>query len=214
MTSDAVVCAVVQDEARQARDPRVVTAARACLELMRARRQTSPKRLIDPGPSEEQIHSLFDAAAQAPDHGSIRPWRFVRVGIAARRDLGEAFARALCERDTRATPTQLQEARAKALRAPFLALAIARLSDAHREIPPAERLVSLGCALQNMLLVAHAFGYGAALVSGQAMRSMALRELFDIGESEQAECFIAVGTVIEDKPARKRPTPEEFVSVL
>ena len=214
MTSDPVACAVVQDRVWLTLEPRVAAAAHACLELMRARRQTSPRRLIDPGPSEEQIHAMFDAAAQAPDHGAIRPWRFVRVRAVARSDLGEAFARALCERDPRATPTQLHEARAKALRAPFLALAIARLDDEHREIPSAERLVSLGCALQNMLLVAHAFEYGAGLVSGQAMSSTALRELFGIGEGEQAVCFVAIGTVSNEKPKRERPAPGEFVSAL
>ncbi len=184
------------------------------LELMRSRRQTSPKRLVDPGPGEEQIGVLFEAAAQAPDHGMILPWRFVRVSAGGRPRLGEAFARALQERDPRATPVQLQEARDKALRAPFLALAIVRLDDMHTQIPSAERLVSLGCALQNMLLAAHALGFGAGLVSGRTLQSRALRESFAIDEAEQAVCFIAVGTVGRSKPWRQRPSPEEFVSPL
>ena len=194
--------------------PRVAAAVHSCLDPMRSRRQTSPKRLIDPGPSEEQVHALFEAAAQAPDHGRIRPWRFVRVGAAARPDLGEALASALRERTPLATPAQLQEARDKALRAPFLALAIARMDDAHREIPAAERYISLGCALQNMLLVAHALGYGAGLASGQALQSRALRECFGIEAAELAVCFIAVGTVSQDRPPRARPAPREFVSLL
>ncbi len=189
-------------------------AAHACLDLMRSRRQTSPKRLIDPGPSAEQIHALFEAAAQAPDHGRIRPWRFVHVSEVARPALGEAFASALRERDPLATPAHWQDARDKALRSPFLALAIARLDDAHSGIPAAERYVSLGCALQNMLLVAHALGYGAGLVSGRAVHSGALRDLFGIEAGELAVCFIAVGTVRQDKPARARPAPREFVSIL
>lgn len=181
---------------------------------MRSRRQTSPKRLIPPGPSAEQIHALFEAAAQAPDHGRIRPWRFVHVSEAGRPALGEAFASALRERDPLATPAHAQDARDKALRSPFLALAIARLDDAHSEIPAAERYVSLGCALQNMLLGAHALGYGAGLVSGRAVHSGALRGLFGIEAGELAVCFIAVGTVHQDKPTRARPAPREFVSIL
>jgi nitroreductase len=210
---DFAVFQVEPDEARPPPRPRA-TAAQACIELMRSRRQTSPKRLVDPGPPDEQIHALFDAAAQAPDHGRIRPWRFVHVGAGARRELGEAFARALRERDPDATPAQVQDARVKALRAPFLALAIVRLDDGRTDIPSAERLVSLGCALQNMLLAAHAFGWGAGLVSGQAMRATALRELFGIGADEQAVCFLAIGTVSGDKPPRERPAPEDFVSQL
>jgi nitroreductase len=187
-------------------------------ELIAKRQQTSPKRLGDPGPTPEQVHDLFSAATQAPDHGLIRPWRFVHVSDAARARLGEAFAQALLERDPAATPRQLQDARDKAARAPFLAVAIARLqedlADAHPEIPLTERLVSLGCALQNMLLLAHAQGFGAGLVSGQAMDTRALRELFAIGEGERAVCFVVVGTVIKAKASRLRPTVSDFVSAL
>jgi nitroreductase len=187
-------------------------------ELLAKRQQTSPKRLGDPGPTPEQVHALFSAAAQAPDHGLIRPWRFVRVSDAARTRLGEAFAQALLERDPAATPQQVQDARDKAARAPFLALAISRLQegppDAHPEIPLTERLVSLGCALQNMLLLAHAQGFGAGLVSGQAMDTRALRELFALDEGERAVCFVVAGTVTKAKASRLRPAVTDFVSDL
>ncbi len=184
------------------------------LELLRKRQQTSPKRLSAPGPTEQQARALFDAAAQAPDHGLIRPWRFVQVSEQGRSRLGEAFAAALVERDPQADQVQVREARDKADRAPFLALAVARVRDANAQVPPAERYVSLGCALQNMLLMAHAQGFGAGLVSGQAMESRAIRELFSLAGEERAVCFIAVGTVSKAKPVRVRPLPEAFVSVL
>ncbi|WP_231480558.1 nitroreductase family protein [Thiomonas sp. FB-Cd] len=184
-------------------------------ELVRKRQQTSPKRLGEPGPDAGQVRELFTAAAQAPDHGLILPWRFVHVSDAGRQRLGEAFVQALLERDPDATAQQRSEARAKAARAPFLALAIARPhDDASPEIPPRERLVSLGCALQNMLLLAHAQGFGAGLVSGQAMESRALRDLFRLADNEQAVCFIAVGTVAKAKTSRVRPSPVDFVETL
>lgn len=184
-------------------------------ELVRKRQQTSPKRLGEPGPDAGQVGALFCAAAQAPDHGLILPWRFVHVSDAGRERLGEAFVQALLERDPDATAQQRSEARAKAARAPFLALAIARPhDDASPEIPPRERLVSLGCALQNMLLLAHAQGFGAGLVSGQAMESRALRDLFRLADNEQAVCFITVGTVAKAKTSRMRPSPVDFVETL
>ncbi|WP_079420212.1 nitroreductase family protein [Thiomonas intermedia] len=182
--------------------------------LLRRRQQVSPKRLREPGPDAEQTRALFDAAAQAPDHGLILPWRFVVVPTSARGLLGDAFAQALFDRDPNATEMQLQDARDKAFRGPFLALAIARLHDEHPEIPPAERLVSLGCALQNVLLQAQAQGFGAGLVSGLALNSEPLRRLFMLDDAEQAVCFVLVGTPLSSKTQRKRPTPESFVSKL
>ena len=185
------------------------------LEIMRDRRQISAKSLIEPGPSTDQIEAIFYAAAQAPDHGLIRPWRFVQVPHSARDRLAEAFAAALRERSPDATAQQQQDAREKAMRGPFLTLAIADLAGKDANIPVAERLVSLGCALQNMLLMAYAQRYAAGLLSGAALQSQALRAVFSLAETEQAVCFIVIGTAARDpKPARSRPKPDAFVSSL
>jgi len=96
----------------------------------------------------------------------------------------------------------------------LLMLAVARLRDDDADIPPHERIVSAGCAIQNLLLMAHALGFGAALTSGKALASAPLRALFGLGEHEQALCFISVGTVTRAKPARERPQPSQYVSTL
>lgn len=184
------------------------------LRLMLSRHNVSPKRLTEPGPDVAQIQALFEAAASAPDHGEITPWRFVQVPITARIQLGEAFAQALRERDAKATLEQLQSAQEKALRAPFLALAVARLGPADPDIATLERMVSLGAAVQNILLMAHAMGFGAGLTSGQTMNSIPLRELFELDPDDQAVCFINIGTVTKPKPVRPRPILSEFVSHL
>jgi nitroreductase len=74
--------------------------------------------------------------------------------------------------------------------------------------------VSLGCALQNMLLAAHAMGYGSGLTGGQALGSLPLRELFGLAESEIAVCCVNIGTAARRKPARIRPAAVAFVSSL
>lgn len=188
--------------------------AEAALQLITGRHNVSPRRLVEPGPDAAQLQSLWEAAAAAPDHGELTPWRLVVVSAKRRADLGEAFARALIERDPGATQEQIEAAREKALRAPLLMLAVADLRPAEPDIPAAERLVSLGCAIQNMLLTAHALGYGSGLTSGQAMKSTALRQLFDLTPGEEAVCFVNIGTVERDKPPRVRPEATHFVRSL
>jgi len=184
------------------------------LTLMTSRQSILPKRLVAPGPTPTQIHDMFSAAAAAPDHGEIRPWRFVVVPAERRADLGEAFAQALMQRDPSATPEQLAQARDKAFRAPFVALAVARLGPSEPDIDGLERIVSMGAAVQNVLLMAHGLGFGAGLTSGQAMQSAALRSLFDLQEGERGVCCVNVGTALKRKPARLRPAVESFVSSL
>jgi nitroreductase len=184
------------------------------LTLIASRNNVSPKRLVEPGPDAAQRERIFCAAAAAPDHGEITPWRFVIVTAAARARLAEVFALALLDRDPTATPVQVDAARAKAHRSPLLALAIARLGAADPDIRATERLVSLGCAVQNMLLAAHSMGFACGLTSGQAMTSPRLRELFALAEGETAVCCINIGTATHHRPGRVRPTPATFVSSL
>ena len=184
------------------------------LELITTRQNISPRRLVAPGPDEAQVDTMFRAAAAAPDHAEIRPWRFVLVPSDKRLLLADVFAQALIERDAEATAEQIENAREKAFRAPFLALAIARLGPCEPDIEPLERMVSMGAAIQNFLLCAHSLGFGSSLTSGQAMRSLPLRQLFQISEGEQAVCCINVGTVVKHKTMRLRPEPASFVSSL
>lgn len=183
--------------------------------LIGSRQNVSPKRLVEPGPSAQQLDGLFVLAAAAPDHGMLTPWRFVIVPQEKRCLLAEVFALALIDRDPGATLLQIEAAREKAHRAPLLMLAVARLvSEQEPEIPNFERIVSLGCAVQNLLLGAHAMGFGSGLTSGQAMTSKRLRDLFELGDDEAAVCFVNVGSVGKQKPARVRHAPDRFVSTL
>ena len=184
------------------------------LTLMTSRQNILPKRLAEPGPNAEQVSDMFRCAASAPDHGVIRPWRFVLVPESKRALLADVFGQALLARDATATAVQIGQAREKAFRAPFLALAIARLGPCEPDIEPLERMVSVGAAIQNFLLSAHSMGFGGSLTSGQAMRSTALREFFGLSEGEQAVCCINVGTAVKRKPQRQHPDMAMFVSSL
>jgi nitroreductase len=195
----------------QRRAPEAADLAQA---LIQTRQTLLPKRLLAPGPDAAQTRRILAAAAHAPDHHELLPWRFVLVPEGARAALGQAFADALQERDGAAAPEQLAQAREKAARAPLLLLAVARLRDGDEEIAPRERMVSAGCAIQNMLLMAHALGFGASLTSGKALQSGPLRRLFALGEEEQALCFVNIGTPARAKPMRERPAVERYVSVL
>jgi nitroreductase len=182
--------------------------------LIQQRRTVLPKRLSEPGPDAAQLEQIFIAAAAAPDHGERLPWRFVVIPAQERGRLAEAFAASLLERDAQATPEQVAQAREKAFRSPLLLLAVVDTGAPEDPIPAAERYVSAGCAIQNMLLMATALGFDSALTSGKAMESKGLRELFALQAAEHAVCFVSIGTADRRKPPRQRPEPGRFVSTL
>lgn len=183
--------------------------------LIGTRQNVSAKRLLSPGPSAPELDALLRLAAAAPDHGQLTPWRFVTVPVDQRHRLAEVFANALRDRDPDATPTQLQAARDKAHRAPLLLLAVASLGPREPDTPALERMVSLGAAIQNMLLGAHALGYGTGLTSGQAMASPRLKNLLALADADHPVCCINIGTVRSHKPpTRVRPAPAAFAGTL
>jgi nitroreductase len=183
-------------------------------ELIRSRRTVLPKRLGLPGPNAAQQQAMLEAAASAPDHGQLLPWRFVVVPMSARAALGEVFVESLIERDPDATSEQCAQAREKANRAPWLLLLVVDGACGDPAVDLLERVVSAGCAVQNVLLMATAQGFGSALTSGKALSSRSLKRLFGLRERERALCFVSVGTVLANKPARARPEVSDYVSTL
>jgi nitroreductase len=180
-------------------------------QLIASRQTVLPKRLIEPGPDDEQINRLFIAASAAPDHAQTLPWRFLIIPKHKREALGELFAQALLERDNNASTEQLAAAREKAVRSPFLMLLSVDEGLPPFEIDVHERVLSAGCAVQNILLLATAMGYGSSLTSGKALKSKCLRHGLGLRDTEHAICFVSVGTVGSQRRLRLRPSVNKFV---
>ena len=68
------------------------------LDLLALRYSVGPKYLVPPGPSAEQWARAADLALRAPDHGGLRPFRFVVVGDSQRIALAELFATGAMQR--------------------------------------------------------------------------------------------------------------------
>ncbi len=182
--------------------------------LLHSRRTTLPKRLLGPGPDAAQRQLILEAASAAPDHDQLLPWRFIELPEAARAPLGEAFAQALRARDPRASVEEQAQAREKAQRAPWLLVLVVRTGGAPADIPASERLLSAGAAVQNMLLMCSALGLGSGLTSGKALHSAPLRALLQLGQEEEAICFVNVGHVGTSRQPRARPEVARYFSVL
>lgn len=184
------------------------------IRLLHERRTVLPKRLADPGPRPQEIEAILGAAAAAPDHGRILPWRLVIVPRQLRWRLADVFEQSLLQRDPLAGPEQRQRAREKAHRSPFLLLCVARLRPELGPAPSTERVLSAGCAFQNVLLAATALGYGSALTTGKALQFEGLRKLFELEACEQPLCFLSIGTALAGGSRRTRPALREYLSVL
>ena len=57
----------------------------------------SALKLDAPAPTEAELDTMFQSAVRAPDHGRLRPWRFVVIEGDKRARFGELMADAMRE---------------------------------------------------------------------------------------------------------------------
>ena len=186
--------------------------SRLLLSLIASRHSVAPKRLQAPGPDDGQLLQMVNAAACAPDHRGLRPWRLLRIADHQRTALADLFEACLRDRsgphDPAPSEPDVARSRDKAQRAPCLLLAVLKTTPDDPEVPLTERAVALGAALMNLLLAAHGLGFAAMLTSGRAVRSARFAQAMGLAADEQAVCFVAIGSARwpSGAPAPARPT--------
>jgi len=149
------------------------------------------------------------AALRAPDHGRLRPWRFLGVSGEARRALGAAMAAALARLDPQAGTERLAREAAKPLRAPFVLVAAAAIVPGHR-IPEWEQRASAAAGVMNVLNAFHFIGYGAVWLSSPAFADVGLLLPLGLAEADQLLGTLHVGTLHEALPPAPRPEAGSF----
>jgi nitroreductase len=174
------------------------------LEQLLSRVSVHPQLLGAPAPTAAHLDAILDAALRAPDHGRLRPWRFLLIRGVARARLGEVFAAALAARDPGATGPMLQRERARPLSAP-LVIAIAAEIRADHPVPEIEQLLATGAAAMNMLNAIHALGYGGMWVTGANAYDPNVRAALGLNAAGWLVGFLYVGTPVAAQAVPKRP---------
>lgn len=165
--------------------------------------RTSPLKLAAPAPSAEQIEQIIRVGTRAPDHGRLRPWRFAVFEGAAREKLGDAMANCLRSRVPTSPQEHLDAERGKAMRAPVVVVVGAKISKG--KIPEIEQVCATAAAAQNMLLAAHALGFGAMWKTGAAAYDPAVKALCGLAPEDHIVAIVYVGTVASPGPLVEAP---------
>ena len=181
------------------------------LEALLNRKSTPPRLMDDQGPSPADVQDMMCAAMTAPDHGAIRPWRFVIIEGEDRAMLGQVFAEALRRRDPNATEEAIAKEVGRPLRAPTVIAILARVTLDRPNVPPVEQIVAAGCAAQNMLLAAEAKGFGAILLTGKNAQDSHVKAFFDMKNEDEIIGFLYVGRAAGPVPDKERMAPEGYI---
>ena len=174
------------------------------IEFITQRQSTPPKCLVAPAPSADELVRIIHAAHSAPDHGSLKPWRFLVIDADARDALGELFVHALALKEPHTEPALLERERERALRPPMLIAAIACVTSNHPKAPEIEQLLAAAAATEHVLLAANSLGYGTIWLSGSRVYDRTVMNGLGLQAHEQLIGLINIGTIAADTPAKQR----------
>jgi nitroreductase len=181
------------------------------LEAVLTRCSVAPAFLTEPAPDGAALERILAAAASAPDHGRLRPWRFIVIRGAARARLGEVFAEALRRRDPAAAEAALEQERNRPLRSPLVIAVAATVAKEHAKIPEIEQILSTGAAVQNLLLAAHAQGFGGKWLTGANAYDEHVKAALGLAPDDRLVAFVHLGTVDGTPPTVPHADPGAHV---
>jgi nitroreductase len=181
------------------------------LELLTTRRSSKAIELVGPGPSAAEIDTLLTVASRVPDHGKLTPWRFIVFEGDARRSAGAAIVDAFRAKYPDAKPEHVEAERARLTRAP-LVIAVVSRAGPHVKIPEWEQLLSAGAATMNLVLAAHALGYGTNWITEWYAYDRNVLEAFGLAPHERIAGFIHIGRAVNQLEDRPRPPLSDIVT--
>jgi nitroreductase len=185
------------------------------LDLLFNRRSVA--RLHEPAPSADELRTIIRAAASAPDHGAMRPWKFIVLRGPAKDAFGDILADAYVARADATgdvvVPAKLEKERTKLGRAP-LVLAVAAVRRPSDKIPWADQLGAGFAAAQNAVLAATAIGYGSMWRTGDAAWDANVKRALGLAPDDEIVAFIYLGTPAEgDTQKPHDPDIDDLVEV-
>ncbi|KVN12736.1 MULTISPECIES: nitroreductase [unclassified Burkholderia] len=160
--------------------------------------------LTEPAPRPCELDAIFDAALCAPDHGNLRPWRFVVIRGAARHAFGDLLVELADARAPGDPPGSHEHRRARALAAP-LVIALGAALNRTSKVPEVEQLLAVGAAAMNMLNAIHQLGYGGFWATGVDSHEPAMHAALGFGADERLVGFLFVGTPAAPASDARRP---------
>jgi coenzyme F420-0:L-glutamate ligase/coenzyme F420-1:gamma-L-glutamate ligase len=174
--------------------------------------------------STEILKKILEAARWAPSAHNAQPWRFILlIDKSPKLLLAEAMADAwMVDMVKDGTRMEVREKSRKAsierfARAPLLVIACVTMKDMIQYTDESRQkcehdlaVQSLGAAIQNMLLTAHANGLGACWFSAPIFCKETVRKVLEIPKNAEPQALIALGYPAEKPRAPYRKSLQNY----
>ena len=165
------------------------------METLKAlRSRVSVSQLTEPFPNKNKMDIVYQSAFRAPDHGYLRPWRFIEVTGSGRSKLANIFLKS-AKRIGQVDEEKEKKILALPFRAPMIIIIIANIIDKPK-VPRIEQIQSTAAAAQNMLIALYDMGYGAYWRTGNysSENNKNIAEELSLSAASEVMGYLYVGT--------------------
>jgi nitroreductase len=187
---------------------------------------------------DEDIRKILDAARLAPSANNSQPWSFIVIKDRALLKKMADAARTMIDRMVPFAENEKQAQRLAAYKSNYYTffekapVVIAVLTGAYeagtdkllarmgyspediKRLRPLPGLQSVSAAIEHILLVAHALGYGSCWMTGPLVAQEAFEELLGFGKERSIAALLPMGVPDENPPALSRKPLEEIVRII
>jgi nitroreductase len=181
------------------------------IDLLLSRRSEKSRRMVEPGPSADELRDILQCGMRVSDHGKIFPWRFEVFQGDAQQHLAAIMAEGAIADGASENSPKHKAMQNFALQAP-LVIAVTFKPDTKHKVPEWEQELSVGAACQNILIAAHALGYVGQWLTGDGAYCQMVRNYLNLSENDKIAGFLFIGSSVGELKERPRPEFGDIVT--
>ncbi|MFM9423468.1 MAG: hypothetical protein RIR06_1929 [Bacteroidota bacterium] len=173
-------------------------------DLIQSRRTIAPENFTERKIQREQIEKLIQCAVFAPNHKNTQPWHFHVFLDESMNLLRETLPTLLPESET-------SKINRMNIRLNQTSSAIIVTYTPSENVDEEEELIASACAIQNMLLMAHASGFSGFWSTPKFIKTKGFLELLELPLNQKCLGIIYFGYTKMNWPTSHRK-PIEYVT--
>ncbi|WP_100637070.1 nitroreductase family protein [Marinomonas sp. ef1] len=169
------------------------------IDALMTRRSYSRGSLLQPAPNRAELAQILQTAMTVPDHGNLKPWRFVVIQGQGMRDL-EGLLRSIYDGEVE-NEEYFQRFIEEIINTPMMICVYSAINQ-DTSVSVLDQQLAGAAACEHILLAAHAMGFGGIWHSQET--DDALRQMLQMGEEDQVLGVISLGTPKRTSLAKRK----------
>lgn len=169
------------------------------IDALMTRRSYSRGSLLQPAPNRAELAQILQAAMTVPDHGNLKPWRFVVIQGQGMKDL-EGLLRTIYDGEVE-NEEYFQRFIEEIINTPMMICVYSTINQ-DTSVSVLDQQLAGAAACEHILLAAHAMGFGGIWHSQET--DDALRQMLQMGEEDQVLGVISLGTPKRTSLAKRK----------